>query len=64
MSKNEDLMRVVTYDDGQFRTEVGFNMPTDYQIEKSDTAFHLALAIFGTSIACATVLGAQIVGLL
>lgn len=60
MSKSEDLMRVATYDDGQFRTEVGFSMPTDYQIEDRDTAFRLALAIFGCSCAAAAVLGAQI----
>lgn len=60
MSKTEDLMRVATYDDGQFRTEAGFSLPTDYQIEDRDTAFRLALAIFGTSCAAAFALGAQI----
>jgi len=47
-------------DDVEFRTEVGFNLPSDYQIEDRDTAFLLVLAIFGTSCAAAVALGAQI----
>ena len=48
------------HDDVEFRTEAGFSLPSDYQIEDRDTAFRLALAIFGTSCAAAFALGAQI----
>ncbi len=47
-----------------FRTEAGFSLPADYQIEVREAKFRLALAIFGFSCATAVVLGFWMAGLI